>query len=336
MRWRLAFVATVTLACVVAVAFSVDLRGSIAALRSYRTIWLIPLTGLLILTFLGRVWRFRALLDAPVPVSALTSVMAVSLLAIPVLPLRMGELIRPWLLVDRYEVPVGAALAAVLLERALDLVALGAMLAATALVVDTSQTLHFGGVDLVTAGQRAIGAAALGGVAVVGIVAVLGDRAVQGAAGIAGRISEPLAQRVRGVGGPFVAGVGRLSSEPGRLAQAVVSTLVVWGLTLLTVAVAMAGMPGLQPAVDVVLANWSATMVGVVLIPTPGYLGAFEVASVGSLTVLGVPEGAAAGFALGLHALILGFAVATGVCALAWEGWSLPELVRGSRSLGGR
>ncbi len=331
MKWRLAVGGVLALACLVAVVWDLDLASSVTALATYEAAWLIPVVVTMFASFIARVWRFQALLDAPLGARQHASVMAVGMLAIVVAPLRLGEAVRPWLLVDRYQIPLGSALAAVLVERVLDVLGLAGLLLVTAIVVDPSHTLELNGVDLVTAGRRALGGAAVLGVCGVLTSALLGERMVDWIAASVGRVSPTVAARVRTQGDQFVRGTALLISNPRRGAQALLGTVLVWTTAATYCAFAMRGMAGLEPTVELVLANWSATVLAIVLIPTPAYVGAFEVASVGSLTLLGITKPVATAFALGLHAVVLLFTTALGLVAFAWEGWSLRELVGSHR-----
>lgn len=60
-----------------------------------------PLVGVFFLAHLtlgARAWRFGLLLDHRLPARAVLSVTAVGFMAIGVLPLRMGEVVRPVIL----------------------------------------------------------------------------------------------------------------------------------------------------------------------------------------------------------------------------------------------
>jgi glycosyltransferase 2 family protein len=333
MKRRLSVLSLLTVACLAAVAWGLDLGSAWAALASYEQLWLIPMVATMVASFAARVWRFQALLDEPLSGRQHASVMAVSVLAIMVVPLRMGEAVRPWLLVDRYRVPLGSALAAVLVERVLDVLGLAGLLAVTALVVDPSQTIDLGGVDLIAVGRKAIGATAILGIGGVLASAVIGTRVIQAVATITARASPLAATRIRSVGNRFVRGTSLLVSEPRRGAQAVLATVLTWTLSVTYCAIAMQGMPGLEPTLSTVLANWSAIVVAIVVMPTPAYIGAFEVASVGALTLLGSTKSVATAFALGFHAAVLAFSSCLGIAALMWEGWSLSELVGHSSKL---
>ena len=72
-------------------------------------------------------WLARSLSEKPLPLRPLFRATALGFMAINVLPFRLGELARPWLLGRETEVPGSAALGTLVLERAIDFTAVSLM-----------------------------------------------------------------------------------------------------------------------------------------------------------------------------------------------------------------
>lgn len=72
-------------------------------------------------------WLARSLSERPLPIRPLFRATALGFMAINVLPLRLGELARPWLLGRETEVRGSAALGTLVLERAIDFTAVALM-----------------------------------------------------------------------------------------------------------------------------------------------------------------------------------------------------------------
>src|SRR5262249_60666151 len=72
-------------------------------------------------------WLARSLSEKPLPIRPLFRATALGFMAINVLPLRLGELARPWLLGRETEVRGSAALGTLVLERAIDFTAVSLM-----------------------------------------------------------------------------------------------------------------------------------------------------------------------------------------------------------------
>jgi hypothetical protein len=72
-------------------------------------------------------WLARSLSEKPLPIRPLFRATALGFMAINVLPFRLGELARPWLLGRETEVRGSAALGTLVLERAIDFTAVSVM-----------------------------------------------------------------------------------------------------------------------------------------------------------------------------------------------------------------
>ncbi len=331
---KVGLVLVITALCLGWFLWGLDLAQTWDTLLDYRLWLVLPILVVYALTLAVRTLRFQLLVDHPVRFWDMYSVMAVSFLAIGVIPLRLGELVRPYLLWEKHHVPVGTAFAGVVLERLLDLLALLVMLLLAALLVDLPPSgIDIGGVDLLQLGIRGVGAA-VG----LGLLSGLGF-ALAGQAGVGllvrglAPLSAGMAGLVESLGGRFVDGFRGLVSKPGRGLGALALTALTWSLMSFSIWLTMHGFAELQPTAELALVNWAATMTGNML-PTPGSVGGFEAACAGSLVVMGVGKELAGAYALLLHGVILLFSIGFGAIFLAWEGWSLVSVVRSSRSLG--
>jgi len=332
MRWKLALVLLVTAVSLGWVLWGMDFGAAQDALTSFQVWVVLPSLALVTLAFVLRIWRFQLVVDHPVPFRAMTSVMAVGFLAITVIPLRMGELVRPYLLVEQNGVPLGSALAGVVLERLLDLLALLVFLLLVAAFVELPEAgVEVGGVDVLELGRNVFGTTVATGL--VGSVALglAGPRGLAWVEGLVGRVSGRAAGLVSRLGGRFVDGFRVLLLRPWRGVGAILSTAGTWVVTTLSVWVTTLGFEGLDPDAPTALLNWTSTITAMTLLPTPGQLGGFEAGSVGSLAILGADLDVARPFAFVLHLRFLLCAFVTGAAFLLLEGWSLVSVVRQSR-----
>lgn len=109
------------------VAFA-DLLASISSANPLYLLLMIP-THWLGLWFRAVRWRHLTLplAEEPLPMGPLYRATAVGFMAINIFPLRMGELIRPWVLARESGVRGSAALGTLVLERAIDFTVLAAI-----------------------------------------------------------------------------------------------------------------------------------------------------------------------------------------------------------------
>lgn len=323
MRLKIGLVLVITAVCLVAVLWGLDLSEALSALRAARWGFLLPMCGLYLAAHLLRAWRLGLLLGVPVPFKRRFIIISIGFLAINVVPLRLGELVRPYLLAEREGVPFGRALAAIFLERLLDMSMLLLMLLGLTLLVDLpAGGVVVQGVDVVAAGQRMAGViVALG--AVGGLVVVtVGEPAI--------RLIErlPLGEKIGALTRRFREGFLTLLGRPADAALSFVISLAIWGLTIGAVGTVMTGFDGVPVGLGPAWSTWTITLSGMTAVPTPGFFGGFEAFCTAALWLWGVGPNLARTFALLLHLGQFGFTVLIGGVALAVEGLGLSALIR--------
>jgi len=226
----------------------IDTDAFIAALAKVD----IPVFGLGLLCFfavhLGRSVRWGLLVQATDPqvrFRSYFSICSVGFFLINVLPFRLGELVRPYLLFEREEVPFGSGVATVVVERVLDIAALGVIfLGAVAFADLPEEPLLVGGqsVDIISAGRRAI--LGVGIPASMGLLILLwvGNPAVL----FARRLAARLGSRVEAIVGrlleTFLASLQALGT-PRRAVPILVWTLVTWAVNVLSILIMAKSLP---------------------------------------------------------------------------------------------
>ncbi len=323
MRLKIGVVLVITALCLGLVLWDLDLGEARAALMEARWSYLVPMAGLYLVAHALRAWRLGLLLGQPVPYRRRFIIISVGFLAINVIPLRLGELVRPYLLAEREGVPFGRGMAAIVLERLLDMSMLLLMLLGLTLVVELPATgVVVQGVDVVQAGQRAAGVmVALGSVAGLLVVAV-GEPAI--------RLLErfPLGSKIAGFARRFREGFLSLISRPLNALLTVLISVGIWALTIAAVGVVMAAFPGIPVGVGPAWSTWTITLSGMTALPTPGFFGSYEAFCAAALWLWNVDPDLGRTFALVLHLGQFGFTVAIGGAALLVEGLSLGALIR--------
>lgn len=324
---RLLLVFALTAASLAAALWGVELRAVGQALATVRPGMLSLAIAVVALVFLARVLRFHLLLGEGRPTFARqVTVCGVGFLAIQVVPLRLGEFVRPFML-EEDGVPWGRALGAVVLERVIDLVMLLAMMLGVSLLVELPATIVVQGVDVLAAGQRGTSvllAALLGGLFALAVSGARLDAAFARVPVVGARVAS-FAGSMRGA-------VSELIARPAVGAAAVLLGAAVWGLTILSVAVLLRAFPGLPVSGQVALTVTAVTVAGTVAVPTPGMVGPFEVFCKATLLLWAVDPDLATALAITWHATAFGFHAVMGVGLLVAKGLSLGQLVRASRA----
>jgi glycosyltransferase 2 family protein len=118
-----------------------------AAFAKVRYAYVVPIALISVYSILVRCQRWRLLLRpvGDIPLSPLVSATAIGFLCNMILPLRVGEVIRPVLLARRVKVPLSSVLASVVLERILDMLTILVFLGLVMTLVPVSDAIRQSG-----------------------------------------------------------------------------------------------------------------------------------------------------------------------------------------------
>ena len=250
-----------------------------------------------------------------VPIERVAPVVLVGLLGNTVLPARLGEILRAFLIQRRERVGMSGALASILLERIIDIATL-AVLGFAAAAATGVEPWIVQGTGLLAAGAVLI-VIVLAGPGLGPIVALLPK---------VGRIAilRPVVAALQGRLEAFA----HWSGGPHRRRAIAIATLLAaaaWGSVaasfyLIAAAVGATLSPGETLLVMAV------TVLATAIPSAPAYVGTFELAAVSVATSFGVPGETALAFAILAHVLSLLPTVIGGPIALAYIGVGLRPL----------
>jgi len=245
-----------------------------ASLRSAHYAWVIPYVGILLLIHLCRTARWGALLASQerVRFRALNDAAAIGFMMLLILPFRLGEFARPFLIAQRSSIRRSAAMTSVVLERIADGVFVALLLRGLLFLVHGNATP----IRLARYGANVMFAIFFGGFLFLLFAAWHHDRAVALVRGTLGRVSEALGERASGIVDSFV-GALKQGHRPAELAAFLAWTVVYWGLNGFGMWVLMRAFPFqltlLQSYVVMCL-----LVVGVMIPAAPGLVGTFQAA----------------------------------------------------------
>lgn len=291
----------------------VDLEAVGAAFRRARVPLLLAAIPLVVASLATRARAWQHLLAAEVPLGATFSALNQGYLVNSLLPLRLGDLARSLLLARDRRLPTLRVLSSVLLERALDLAFVVALLLASSglLGVLPGTTLPLALVPLQLTGV---------------VVALV----------LAARHRERLQTRLQAAGGRWrtlrrlavetLAGLAVLD-RPGRVARAAGWLACTWLLAVALFWLCLAAFIP-HPSLLHVTFGLAISALGIALPSSPSGLGVVEAAWTGALGLAGVDPAAAFAFALASHLLTTAVVVILGGWALARRGATLRALSR--------
>jgi uncharacterized protein (TIRG00374 family) len=298
-----------------------------AALRLLSTVSL-PLVGLYVLTLAFTQWaraaRWEILVRPFVHLSSAAAFRISNLgaMLVLVLPLRLGELSRPYLMKREHGAPLSAGVGAVVVERAIDglLVTLFFFLS----------TMISGDDSRVPRGLRLAAFAALLGFAAVTAVIIATllwrDVALRVTGRVLGKISGALAHRLTGMLSAFVDGLRALPDGRSVLGV-IVWTAVFWlanGLGLFFVMRAF----GWSVPVTAGFTLVSVIVIAIMIPAGPGFLGTYQGGILAGLAVYGIGYTEAAAYGLVVYPLNVLVVVAFGLPYLFSRREEIREVVR--------
>jgi uncharacterized protein (TIRG00374 family) len=262
----------------------------------------LPLALLLLYTGITiRAYRWHILLRPvhDIPTRDVFPIMIIGYAANNVLPLRAGELVRAWVLEQRYGVRKTAALATIAVERLFDGVTMLLFVGGAATVIGLNAELQH--VALVAA---FIFAAAIAGLVVLLVGGTLRERLLRL---VIRPLPDRLAARVERMAESFLAGLGVLTRR-GDLALVAMLSVVAWGFeTSMYWMVARAFGDPLAEAMTPAAALLTTAIANLAtLVPSgPGYVGTFEAGVLLAVNgALGIGRGLALSYAVLLHVLL--------------------------------
>jgi uncharacterized protein (TIRG00374 family) len=289
-------------------------------LGAARIEWVVGVALVSLACHVVRAQRWRILLRPVVasPFGAALSATLVGFGANMVLPLRLGEIVRPTLFARRVGIPLTPAVASIVVERVLDMLLVVACFVAA--------TLSFPKL----AQYRAVGFV-LGAVAAAAFAILYGlARNRQAADARFERVAPRLSLRAQRMVRPIVHGIldgARGLGDARTLFGVLVMSGVLWTLITATYALSFLAMDLPVPLV-------SASLVTVVIVgffafmpQAPGFIGTWHAACVLSLGLFGVSKDEAVGYAWLTWGVQMVLNVGAGAVALAFQDLSIRQLV---------
>jgi len=307
----------VSAAAVAVLATVIDIGATAETLRR-TNLALVALTLLLVPgQIVLRTLRWRLLLplraDGQRPeIQRVLPVLLAGYLGNLILPARLGEPARAYLMARREQLSFARVLGSVLLERVIDLASLAVVAVLAALVAGAPEWIVRGMIIVAVVGAVLVALLVASGIA----------RVIRLLAGVfstrAGRMRAAFSHAIN-------FGEGANGGGWGPLALAVVLSTATWGFVAATYWLSARSL-GLEISMSGAMLIAAVATLGTAIPSAPANIGTFEVATVVVATALGVPAAAALALALLAHAIVtVPFAI-TGAAAVAHLSVSLADV----------
>jgi len=264
-----------------------NLSEAIASLSRVHLLSLLPATGVMLLTFLIRAYRWQILLQPvkAIPTSHLFASTMIGFMANNLLPLRAGEFVRAYAIARVADISASAAFATLVIERIFDGIALSSFLLFSLFTLSLPSWIIR--VNYVFVGVYIVA------LVICGVLLFPGTK---------GKRWQPtwLPLRVRHALDNFVVGLDVLRNG-SRLLWVSLASLVLWLVSALYYLLLFRGF-GLVLSLEAAIILLGIVALGVALPAAPGFVGNYQYATVIALSLFAVPREEALGFSLFSHA----------------------------------
>jgi len=290
-----------------------DFSEMLPHLRAANYAYFLPVPVFLVVNFMLRAIRWRLLFASrhPAALGDFFSAMMIGNLFNNILPARGGEFVKIYLLGKSTTLSKSRILATVIVEKAADLLIAIGLLAVLLLTYPVPEWARKAGV--VVAGI------ALCATAFIVTVGLTGENVARQIALLAGPSPRPLYVRIEHVVRQVSIGFTGLMS-PARVVYFIGCSALIWALEIV-VMYAVACTFGLDIGPADLLFIMLMILFGTMVPSSPGYIGTFEFFGLNAMAALGITGGAALGFVVTLHAMLLLGSSLIGIGCLAWRGW---------------
>ena len=318
----------ITLVCLVLAFYQVNFQELVGALAGADYRLIVPAMGLWLIGYCVRTLRWRALLAGSKVGSlfGLFGVLMVGFATNNLLPARLGEFARAYLLRRQTGLRKTFVLASIFLERIFD----GLALVAVLLVLSTQVELPGWGHEVELFAGTLFAGVALG----VSLVVYRHELVGRLVAFLARPFPAKLGTFAVSAFGAFVSGLGSMR-RPDVIVGSSILSLIVWGFEWSAyLMVASAFSLGLSPVQLAAACAFLLVVVnlGIMLPAAPGYVGTFQFFAVAALAVWGVPREPALAVAIVAHLAQYVLVTAIGLAFFGREHLSLRTVAAASRA----
>jgi uncharacterized protein (TIRG00374 family) len=298
---------------------NVDWHEAARALRGANYLYVAPMFVITVWTLYIRAQRWRLFLrpmGVP-PMSTLVAATNIGFMSNMVLPLRIGEVVRPVLVSRREKLPVSGLLASIVLERIFDMFTILLLFGISALLVPVSPQVRQWGFMLTTL------AVAVGGT----VILIRWQERL--ALMLVRRVCDLLPTHIGAAISSFIGGFIQaleILDSPTAFVLALAWSLYLW---LVIAFIYLLGLIAFDIPAPLFVGSLVVTAVVAIAVSVPsapGYIGSFQIGCVLALAIFSVAESQAVAYSIVLHVTQSVGVILAGVYSLWTQNMSLREI----------
>lgn len=298
----------------------IDFSELAASFRSANYFYIFPVVLLTLLGLYVRSYRWGIILEPLVkyeqwPLFVITSL---GYMTISILPARLGEFSRPYLIKQKSGVQMSATLATIIVERVFDLLTLMVVLFLVILQVSLPPLIFKAGIISLIVAMLIF--------FLLIFLAVKKEFSLNKIDLILGKFPDRIEKLTKHMIHSFVEGLEILPNVKRTIFVALLS-IIIWGIIGLSGYVLFFSF-GLKLPLIAAYAVMVTIALGIMLPAAPGFIGNFHFSCVLGLTLFGVSKAEGLSYAIALHFLQLIPVIATGLLFLPFQKISLPSFIR--------
>jgi uncharacterized protein (TIRG00374 family) len=304
-----------------------DFEGVKASFKAANYLYLIPVVFLSMIVQVVRSYRWGVIIEPleKIDQRTLFSITSVGFMAITLLPVRMGEFVRPYLISRKSTVKLGSSLATIVVERIFDMLTLMILLLFVLMTVDLP--------EWVFRTAYAILLLIIPFLFLLIFLAVKREISAKGFDRIVGKLPPAFASRLMRLFHSFIDGLQILPDWKKTVYLSFLS-LCIWGLIGLVTYILFSSFASMG---ELPLASAYAVLIitalGVALPTAPGFIGNYHFSCVVGLTLFGIPKTDALTFAIVLHFIQLTVVIVLGLACLPFIKVPLASLFKSGEQI---
>jgi len=310
----------------------IDFKQLMMALATvdYRYILAAVISTFISLFFRSVRWHFLLIPEKRIPLSSLYPATIIGYMANNLLPARLGEFVRAYLLAQREGLQMPTVFASLVIDRLFD----GCTVILILLITLFTLRLPHGMMDAETALKTGGVVTFLLYSGVIGFLLLLKHQTKRTLAWTA-ILLKPLphrfSERIIALLGSFIGGI-RVSSRGGHIVALLSSSLIIWLFCIIPVNMVLQGF-GINLPISASMFILVLLVFAVMVPASPGYIGTYHYACFKGLSAFGIAETTAVSIALVIHAVGFFPVIIAGFYHLWREKISLTDIQRSNENL---